>query len=206
MKKEVIEMAVTEYRGVNNLVYAEVTADDENAYTAGEVKPLAGVATISRTTSSSVEAHYYDNAPKVLISAAGSDEVTLTVSAIPLEVYADITGQTWDDTHGCVVEGPRTQKHFAIGYETKRTDGSKVYVWRLKGMFSIPDTESSTEDDGTEASGQEITYTGIETTHAFTATGKGAKAVVVDDALGLAKTSIWFDAVVTPDTIATKTP
>ncbi|MBR6204668.1 MAG: hypothetical protein IKQ60_06445 [Candidatus Methanomethylophilaceae archaeon] len=197
--------AITEYRGVKNLVYAEVTADTENAYTTGTVKPLAGVATISKATSSSAEAHYYDNAPKIVITSQGSDEVTLTVSAIPLETYADITGQQWDSEHGCVIEGPRTQKSFAIGYETKRTDGSKVYVWRLKGAFSIPDQESSTENDGTDASGQEITYTGVETVYAFTSTGKGARSVVVDDSLGLAQTGTWFAAVVTPDTIATRT-
>ena len=162
------------------------------------------MATISKTTASSTEAHYYDNAPKIVISAEGADTVTLTVSAIPLDVLADITGQTWDSTHGAIIEGPRTQKHFAIGYETKRTDGSKVFVWRLKGMFDIPDTTSNTEDDGTDADGQELTYTGVETTHLFTATGKGARSVVADDGLGLADTSTWFNAVVTPDTIQTR--
>lgn len=195
---------IVEYRGVSNLVYSEITEDSENAYVTGPIKPLAGVATISRSTTSSIEAHYYDNAPKVIISSSGADEVTLTVSAIPLETFADITGQQWDSVHGCVIEGPRTQKHFAIGYETKRTDGSKVYVWRLKGMFGIPDTTSNTEDDGTAADGQEITYTGIETTYRFTSTGAGARAVVADDGLGLAKTSVWFDAVVTPDTVQTR--
>lgn len=195
---------ITEYRGVSNLVYAEVTEDSENAYTTGTVKPLAGIATVSRTTSSSIEAHYYDNAPKVVISSAGADEVTLTVSAIPLEVFADITGQGWDATHGAVIEGPRTQKHFAIGYVTKKTDGTEVYVWRLKGMFAIPDTTSNSEDDGTDADGQEITFTGVETTYRFTATGAGARAVVADAGLGLAKVSNWFDAVVTPDTIQTR--
>ena len=195
---------ITEYRGVERLVYAEVTEDSEDAYTTGTVKSLAGVATISKSTASSTEAHYYDNAPKIVISAEGADTVTLTVSAIPLDVLADITGQTWDSTHGAIIEGPRTQKHFAIGYETKRTDGSKVFVWRLKGMFDIPDTTSNTEDDGTDADGQELTYTGVETTHLFTATGKGARSVVADDGLGLADTSTWFNAVVTPDTIQTR--
>ena len=195
---------VYEYRGVKNLVYAEVTADDENAYTTGTVKTLAGVATITARVETSQEAHYYDNAPKVLIGSTGANTVTLTVSAIPLEVLADITGRTWDATHGAIIEGPQTPKHFAIGYEFDRTDGGKVYVWRLKGMFAIPDQTSNTIDDGTDADGQELTFTGIETTHAFTATGKGARAVAVDDALGLAQTSNWFSAVVTPDTLTTR--
>ena len=196
--------AIVEYRGVESLVYAEVTADDENAYTTGTVKSLAGVAEISATTSSSVEAHYYDNAPKIVITSAGASEVTLTVSAIPLQTLADITGQTWDAVHGCIIEGPRTQKYFAIGYKFKNTSGGETYVWRLKGTFSIPDTDVSTEDDGTEANGQELTYTGVETTYRFIATGKGARALAVDDSLGLAQTSNWFSAVVTPDTITTR--
>lgn len=194
----------TEYRGVENLVYAEVTEDSENAFTTGTVKALAGVAEITASTESSVEAHYYDNAPKILITGMGANTVTLTVSAIPLEVLADITGQRWDSTHGCIVEGPRTQKNFAIGYVTKKTDGSLVYVWRLKGAFAIPDTTSATEDDGTDANGQELEYTGVETIHKFTSTGKGARSVIVDDSLGLAKTDTWFSAVVTPDTIQTR--
>lgn len=197
-------MAITEYRGVSDLYYAEVTADTDNAYTTGTPARLAGVATISRTTSSSVEAHYYDNMPAVVISSAGADEVTLTVSAIPLQVLAAITGQAWDAAKGAIIEGPRAHKEFAIGYRTKKTDGTEVYVWRLKGVFNIPDQTSNTEDDGTDAEGQELTFTGIQTTHAFTATGAGAKAVVVDDGLGLAQTSNWFSAVVTPDTLTTR--
>lgn len=195
---------VTEYRGVSDLYYAEVTADTENAYTAGTPKKLAGVATITKTTASSVATHYYDNAPAVVISSAGADEVTLNVSAIPLEVLADITGQTWDSTHGAIIEGPQTQKHFAIGYRFQKTDNTEMFVWRLKGVFSIPDQTSNTMDDGTDAEGQELTFTGVQTAHAFTATGKGAKAVAVDDGLALAQTSNWFSAVVTPDTLVTR--
>lgn len=54
---------------------------------------------------------------------------------------------------------------------------------RLKGTFNIPDSDHATEDDGTDANGQEITYTGISTTHKFTKTGKSAKAVNVDTRL-----------------------
>lgn len=54
-----------------------------------------------------------------------------------------------------------------IGYRTKTTDGTEILVWRLKGTFKIPDSDHATEDDGTDANGQEITYTGISTTHKF---------------------------------------
>lgn len=197
-------MAITEYRGVEGLVYAEVTADDLESYTTGEVKELAAVAEISRTTESSSEAHYYDNKPAVVITTSGADEVTCTVSAIPLEVLADITGQAYDDALGVFIEGARTPKYFALGYKTKKTDGSEVFVWRLKGTFGIPDSTHVTENDGTDANGQEVVFTGIETTHKFTKTGKGAKAINVDTSLGLADVTAFFETVATPDTLKVK--
>lgn len=192
---------ITEYRGVEGLVYAEVTEDSADAYTTGDVKSLSGVAEISKTTESSNESHYYDNMPAVVVSSVGSDEITCTVSAIPLEVLADITGQTFDATTGAFIEGQRENRYFALGYKTKKTNGDEVYVWRLKGTFGIPDSTHATEDDGTDANGQEITFTGIQTTHKFSKIGTGAKAVTVDGGLGLADVSTFFDAVTTPDTI-----
>jgi hypothetical protein len=84
---EVKNMAqIFEYRGVSDLVYAEVTNDDNSSeqgkgYVTGTVKPLAGVAEISKATDSTNEPHYYDNIPAVVISSTGSDEVTITASA-----------------------------------------------------------------------------------------------------------------------------
>lgn len=191
---------ITEYRGVEGLVYAEVTEDTSENYTTGEVKSLAPVAEISRTTESSSETHYYDNQPAVVIESTGADEVTCSVAVIPLDVMADITGQMYDSATGMFIEGARENKYFAIGYKTKKTNGDEVYVWRYKGTFSIPDSTHATEDDGTDANGQEITFTGIQTTHKFTKAGnKGAKAINVDVALGKANVSTFFDTVTTPD-------
>lgn len=195
---------IFEYRGVEGLVYAEVTKDDDESYTTGDVKELAGVAELGRTTETSSEPHYYDNVPAVVVSSTGSDEVTCTVSAIPLSVLADITGQHYDPTLGVLIEGERETKYFALGYKTKKTNGKEVYVWRYKGQFSIPDSTHATEDDGTDANGQEITYTGISTTHKFTKTGKRAKAMNVDLEADKADVSTFFDTVTTPDTLTAK--
>lgn len=194
-------MEITEYRGVEGLVYAEVTKDDTEEYTTGTVKELAGVAEISRTTESSSEPHYYDNMPAVVIESTGSDEVTCTTSAIPMNVLADITGQVYDEATDMFIEGARESKYFALGYKTKKTNGEEILVWRLKGTFSIPESTHATEDDGTDANGQEVTFTGISTTHKFTKTNKGAKAINVNGTSGKANVSTFFDTVQTPDSI-----
>lgn len=198
---------IVEYRGVEGLVAAEVTNDDNNTgYVTGPVFAIAGVAEISKTTDSSNEAHYYDNIPAVVVSNTSSDTVTISVSAIPFDVLAMITGQNYDPTTGALIEGPRDLKYFAIGYKTKKTNGDEVYVWRYKGTFNIPDQTNSSENDSTDANGQELTYTGISTTHKFTKTNKGAKALVVDTAKDLADVSSFFTEVTTPDTLTSKTP
>jgi phi13 family phage major tail protein len=201
---------IFEYRGVSDLVYAEVTSDDNSSetghgYVTGTVKPLAGVAEISKSTDSSNEPHYYDNIPAVVVSSTGSDTITISASAIPYDVLADITGQYYDSLTGLYVEKERAPKYFAIGYKTKTTDGDEMYVWRLKGSFNIPDETNSTENEGTDANGQEITFTGISTTHKFTKTNSPAKAVTVNTGLDLiADKANFFASVQTPDSITAK--
>lgn len=197
---------IFEYRGVSDLVYAEVTKDDnepDGGYKTGTVKELAGVAEIGKTTETSSESHYYNNIPAIVISSEGSDEITLTVSGIPLDVLAEITGKQYDTSLGAMIDNVGEKKYFAIGYKTKKTNGEEVYVWRYKGQFAIPDDNYATEDDGTEANGQELTYTGISTTHKFTKGGP-AKGLVVDCGKDLADVSTFFDTVTTPDTLTAK--
>ena len=201
---------IQEYRGVEGLVAAEVTADSGDAITFGSVFAIAGVAEIAKTTEGSSETHYYDNQPAIVIETTGADTVTISASAIPNDVLAELTGQVYDSTLGALYEGKRKQKYFAIGYQTKKTNGDLVYVWRLKGSFAIPDQTSATENDGTDANGQSLVYTGIETLHKFTkvpdeaGNPSPARSVIVDVAKDLADVDTFFEAVVTPDTLTAK--
>jgi phi13 family phage major tail protein len=200
---------ITEYRGVEGLVAAEVIKDNNvegegEGYVTGEVFSIAGIAELSKTTESSNESKFYDNMPAIVISSTGADEVTCSVSAIDQEVLAKITGQHYDSATGTLIEGDRQNKYFALGYKTKKTNGDEVYVWRYKGTFNIPESTHATENDGTDANGQEITYTGIKTTHKFTKTGSGAKAINVDLGKDLADVTGFFDKVTTPDDLQAK--
>ncbi|MBQ9700082.1 MAG: hypothetical protein IJV71_05605 [Lachnospiraceae bacterium] len=196
-------MEIKEYRGIRGLVAAEVLTDTAEAFECDTPFPVAGVAELSRTTESSSEAHHYDNTPAVVINATGADEVTISASAIPFDVVAKITGQLYNAAKGMLVEGERESKYFAIGYITKKTDGTEVYVWRLKGMFNIPDSTHATEDDGTDANGQELVFTGVATNHKFASyNNKPAKAVNVETDVNTAVTeSEFFAEVQTPDTV-----
>ena len=197
-------MEILEYRGVEGLVAAEVTADDASDYTTGTPFDVAGVAQLTKSTDSSNEAHYYDNIPAVVIASNGSDTVTVNASAIPLDVVAKLTGQTYDNATGSMIEGVRQVKYFALGYKTMKSNGDIMYVWRYKGTFAVPDEEANTIDNSTSANGQTLVYTGISTTHAFTKGGR-AKALVVDGGADKAVVSSFFSTVTTPDTLTAKT-
>ena len=196
---------VKEYRGIRGLVAAKVLTDNAEEFSCDTPFPVAGVAELSRTTETSSEPHYYDNVPAVVISSTGADEVTISASAIDFDVLAKLTGQIYDEETGMFVEGERSNDYFAIGYITEKTDGTEIFVWRLKGQFSIPDSTHATKDDGTDANGQELVYSGINTSHKFTAlSNKTAKAVNVDTSVNTTvKEDTFFTTVQTPDTIKT---
>lgn len=189
-----------EFRGCDNLVFAEVLTDDANGITFGAVRSLAPVAVIAKTVETSSETHYYDNVGQIIIRSEGSDEITLTVPVLPLDILAAVTGKTYDASTGAFIDGESVEKYYAIGYRLRLTDGSYRYVWRNKGSFGIPNSTSSTENDGTDTNNQQLVYTGVKSIYKFTNGGR-AKGVVVDERDGKYDCTDWFTSVVTPDTL-----
>ena len=210
---------IDEFRGTDDLYYAEVLIDDNGTNTAGSgetpnhgyvtgtVKRLAPVAEISKTVETASDTKYYDNKPALTINAEGADTITLNIPALDLATLADITGKEIDATTGAFMDGESTPKYFALGYRLGLTDGTYRYVWRYKGSFAIPDETSQTKNAGTDSAGQTLTYTGIMTVHKFTkavdAQGNtmAQKALVVDERDGKADLSDFFDEVTTCDTL-----
>lgn len=194
----------TLWRGIEGVVYAPILEDTTEEYTTGEVKYLMPTATLTKSTESEQETHYYDNRAMLTIASAGADEVGIEGAYCPLETIAEITGQMYDAETGTYIEGQRETRYFALGYKTKKANGTWVYVWRYKGTFAIPESTHNTEDDGTDANGTELTFTGIPTIHEF-AKGGAVRAINVDVGLDKADVSTFFDTVTTPDMLKAKT-
>lgn len=192
---------VDEFRGTDNLVYAEVIKDNNtDGYITGAVKKLAPVAEISKTVETASDTKFYDNAPALTINSEGADTITLTIPALDLATLADITGKNYDSSLGAFCDGIRTPKYFALGYRLRLTDGSYRYVWRYKGSFAIPDETSQTENAGTDSNNQQLTFTGIMTQHKFVKTGTAEKALVVDERNTAVDLATFFATVTTCDT------
>jgi phi13 family phage major tail protein len=194
---------VFEFRGIDSVYYAKVLSDTKDAISFDEPKYLAPVAELGKTTEASSEAHYYDNKALISLSSEGADELTLSLSAIPIDVLADITGKYFDESLGMMAENSGIAPDIALLYRTKGTDGEYRYVTRYKMKASIPEETVGTENDGTDANGQELTLTGVSTVYEFTK-GGSAKAVVVDTRYGLADVESWFTEVHTIDSVTAK--
>lgn len=209
---------VFEYRGVDNVVIAEVTGDDnetEGGYKTGNVKKLVPAAEVGKTVEASSATKHYDNKPALTIVSEGPDEISIKGAGMDIETLAWINGKSYDPTTGALIDGPRKTRYFAVGYRTEDTNGNYRYVWRYKGTFAPPAETVATKDDGTDGAGTELTFTGIHTNHVFT---KGVyneeskkwepatvKGMVVDSGKGLADLSTFFEKVTTPDDLKAKT-
>lgn len=169
---------ITEYRGIRGLVACELLSDTEEGLVYDDdIFPVAGVSELTKTTESNSDTHYYDNRPAVVITSTGADEVKCSASAIELETLARLTGHDYDKPTDTLIEGEPVTKYYAVGYITQDTNGNEVFVWRYKNKCSMPEFKHNTINNGTDANGQELTFTSINTNYKFTTTGKTAKAI-----------------------------
>lgn len=201
---------VAEYRGCENLVFAEITKDDSTGYETGEVEELASLAEVGVTTEQSSETKYYDNNPSLTLKGVGAETRTFTIDHLPLAKLAKLTGQQIDKTTGAILGGGDNVKnpYFAVGYVTEITSGIKTYKWALKGTFQIPDETNVSKNGGTDSNNLSLVYTGIATTHKFTNGGRKVY-VALEDKTEEGQTrdmSTWFDTVQTPDTLTAFAP
>lgn len=201
---------VAEYRGCENLVYAEVLKDTSEEYTVGEVYELASLAEVGVTTEQSSETKYYDNNPALVLRGLGAETRTFTIDHLPNSRLGYLTGQQIDKTTGAVLGGGDNvvTRYFAVGYVSEITSGIKTYKWALKGTFAIPDETNTTKNGGTDSNNMSLVYTGIATTHKFTNGGRKVYVALEDTKEDGTKVDMskWFDTVQTPDTLSAFVP
>lgn len=203
-----------EFRGVDNFYIAPVTQDDKDGYVTGTPVYFQPVQEIGKSTDSSSEAHYYDNKALIVVNSESADTIQITMTPPMLDQLAQITGKSFDETTGMYVDGERQNQYFAIMYRTKGTDGKYRYVSRLKGTFNIPEETVQTENDGTDTTNTQVTFTGVYTAYQFNKGKKvngawvkgSAKGIVVDERYGLVDFSTFFNQVQTPDSVQPTNP
>lgn len=196
-------MKFEEYRGIKNLVVAELTEtvneQGETVAKYGNVIRLAGVQAVSGEVSESSETHYYDDMAAIVVDSEGADTYTLTVSVVEKKTRALIEGTTYDEATGALIGTQKKKKYFALGYIADTVSGIEEYNWIYKGKFTGGNKTHNTKNDGTDATNMEYTYTSIQTAVKFEKAGnKPCKYLSVDND-GKANLDTFFDKVTTPD-------
>jgi len=195
-------MSFTLKRGLDNIYAAEVTEDSATAFTTGTPFHLIPAGEMSVTVDNESTEFYFDNTVFAEVGREGSSELTITGAGLRAAAIANLNGKSVDSTTGAVIDdGNYHVKYYALGARKKNIDGTFEMFWFAKGTFKIPDESAKTEDDSTDASGNELTYTAIRTTHLFN--GNTHKRVIIDTETTAVKSGEdWFAQVVTPDNLS----
>lgn len=199
-------MKFEEYRGVENLVIAELTEktgeDGKIIERYGPVQRLSGVQQVSGEVNENSETHYYDNMSAIVVDSEGEDTYTLVVSVPSKKTRALIEGLTYDENTGALIGTKKNKKYFALGFIANKTSGVDEYNWIYKGKFSGGAKTHDTKTDGTDTSNMEYTYTSIHSATEYEKYGN-CKYLSVDDD-GTADLSNFFKQVTTPNTLQPK--
>ena len=186
--------------GLDSLYIAEVTQDDASGYVADTPEYLAPAAQASQEPSSSFEIQYADDQPYDVMTAEGETKISLSVTGIPLEMLAKITGKEFDSTTGRMYDNGGTAPYIALSFRSLKSNGSYRYYQYLKGKFDMPKEDTATRAESPEPKTMELVYTAIRTVYEFDLgdiNDKIKRIVGDEDTTNFSETG-WFSQVQTP--------
>lgn len=190
--------------GLKDLYIAIVTQDDADGYAAGTPEYFAPAAMANVSPAANKETQYMDDQPFDVMLSEGETELQLTISEIPAEMQAYVNGDVFDAASGRVFDraDPTNAPEFALGFRSKKSNGSYRYYWFLKGKFTKPGEEHETKGDTPAPKPPQITFTAVKTIYQFDLDGgityDGAKRVWGDENTTNFSATGWFTAVQTP--------
>lgn len=190
-------------RGIHDVYAAEVTVDNEDSYTVGDIFHLIPVGTLSRSVSSDKTDTYYDDHVFATVGSEGATELSFEGASLRQGQIARLLGKDVDSATGAILDGgDYVEKYFAVVGVAEGLDGSDEWFSFLKGSFTAPEIDDTTKDDSTNANGMTLTYSAIKTVHKFS--GKRRKSVTADSTTSQLLTGkSWSAQIVTPDNVAT---
>ncbi|MFP7447111.1 phage tail protein [Bacillus infantis] len=136
--------------GLKDLRYAKLLNDDETGVTYEEPKKIAPAISAGMNTSSNTTTLYADDGPAATDSSLGTTELTLNTSDLPIAVEADLLGHSINESGVMVENADDVAPYVAVGFMSKTSDGGEMFVWLLKGKFSIPQQNHQTKGENIE--------------------------------------------------------
>ena len=192
--------------GIDQVYYALVTQDNSDGYTAGTPAILAPAIKMSAEPNVSNDTQYADNKAFDVMVGEGETKLTFDATAIPIQTLATLLGKQFDAATGRIFDagGEAVPPDVALGFRSKKSNGSYRYFWYLKGKFSAPKEEADTQAEKMTPKPAQLMYTAVNTIETFDLGDGGAeksvKRIVGDQDTTNFDESGWFSEVQTPST------
>ena len=149
-------MAEKNYRSFTGLTefYYKVHGEDVQVVT--DPERIKYLQEISVSKDQNIEKAYGDNQVAEMAVANGTIEVEAGFHKLPLEDRVALFGLEKSED-GIVSVGNDTPPYVAVMFAKTMEDGSREYVGLPKGLFTFPELEGNTKEDGVEFSSDSTT-------------------------------------------------
>lgn len=134
-------------KGLKNLVYAVITAEDSTQTTYGEVKPLGPAIALNLAPSINRGNLRADDGVLFSDVSKGPTAVTLNTAYLEAEVEAEILGKTLDE-HGGITDSVNDEAPYvAVGGMAESARGGYEYFWIYRVKFAPGEENKETKQD-----------------------------------------------------------
>ena len=132
---------------LRDLYYALLTSDASDGAVYGTPIKITGLIKANINPNSNIDTLFADDGPYDTASQLGKIAVELNTADLDLEQRVALLGKTAIADGVTYDKSTDTPPWLAIGFRSKKSNGSYRYVWLLKGKFSEPEDNSETQGD-----------------------------------------------------------
>lgn len=143
--------------GLDNLVYAIMTSEEEETY--GTVKPVKGIKSADINPRTSTVNDYSDDMLTDTVEALDGIDLTIENKDVPTAVLADWHGHEVDSKGVLVKKSNDKAPYIAIGFRSLKSDGKYRYKWLFKCKAQLGQEISKTKGDKVEFQSKTTQFT-----------------------------------------------
>lgn len=144
--------------GLGKLYYAVLTEETDGSYTTSAIKEVDYVQELSIEFGEELEKAYGSNKVAEIAKSAGETQVNLTFHKLPIDVQKDLLGLIEHESKSSVYGFGKSSgiTYTAVAIPRTMEDGSEEWFGLSKGVFTRPNKEGQTKEDGVEFGSDEI--------------------------------------------------
>lgn len=144
--------------GLGKMYYAVLTEQPDGSVQIGDIKDVDYVQEMSLEFGEELERAYGSNKVAEIAKSAGETTLSLTFHKLPIDVQKDLLGLIEHDSNANVYGfGSSTGiTYTAVAIPRTMEDGSMEWFGLSKGVFTRPNKEGQTKEDGVEFGSDEI--------------------------------------------------